>query len=108
MRKFTCGSASGSAAKAESAQDTQTFADEGLPKAEPDNRLEQEAIDTSLWPAQNVLGLMRNASRLCSYSAGRASLITSSVFPTSLPFHWRQLRNTLLRSCRPFRKGIAP
>jgi hypothetical protein len=109
MRKFTCGSASGSTAKAESAQDTQTFGDEGLPKAEPYNRLEQEAFNTSLWPAQSVLGLIRNAtSRLCSYSAGRASLIATSVFPTSLPFPWRRLRNTLLRSCPSSRKGIAP
>jgi hypothetical protein len=108
MRKFTCGSASGSTAKAESAQDTQTFAVEGLPKAEHYNRLEQESSNPSLRPAQNVLGLVRDAvSRLCSYSAARASFITTSVFSASLPFPWRRLRNTLLRSCGSSRKGIA-
>lgn len=108
MRKFTCGGASGSTANTESAQDTQTFVDEGLAKSERYNRLEQESFSTSLWPAQHLLGLVRNAtSRLCSDSAGRAFLVTTSVFPTSLPFHWRRLRNTLLRSCGSSRKGIA-
>jgi hypothetical protein len=108
MRKFTCGSASGSTAKAESGQAARTFADEGLPRAKHYNRLEHESFNTSGRPAQNVLGLVRDAvSRLCSYSAGEASPITTSVFPTSWPFHWRQLRNTLLRSGGSSRKGIA-
>jgi hypothetical protein len=108
MRKFTCGSASGSTVKAESAQDAQTFADEGFARAEHYNRLEQESFNTSLRPAQNVLALVREAgSQLCSCSAGRASPISTSVFPTSWPFHWRPLRNTLLRSCGSPREGIA-
>lgn len=108
MRKFTCGSASGSTLKAESAQDAQTFAAEGFPRTEHYNRLEQESLNTSLRPAQNVLTLVRDAvSRLCSYSAGRASPVSTSVFPTCWPFHWRPLRNTLLRSCGSSREGIA-
>jgi hypothetical protein len=108
MRKFTCGSASGSTLQAQSAQDARTFADEGLPKTEHYNRLEQESLNTSLRPAQNVLALVRDAvSRLCRYSAGRASPVSTSVFPTSWPFHWRPLRNTLLRSCESPREGIA-
>jgi hypothetical protein len=108
MRKFTCGSASGSKVKAESAQDTQTFAAEGFPRAEHYNRLEQESFNTSLRPAHNVLALVRDAvSRRYSYSAGRASPISISVFPTSWPFHWRPLRNTLLGSCGSPREGIA-
>lgn len=108
MRKFTCGSASGSTVKAESAQDAQTFADEGFPRAEHYNRLEQDSFNTSLRPAQNGLALVRDAVRgRCSYSAGRASPISTSVFPTSWPFHWRPLRNTLLRSCGSPREGIA-
>jgi hypothetical protein len=108
MRKFTCGSASGSRLKAESAQDAQTFAAEGFPRTKHYNRLEQESFNTSLPPAHNVLALVRDAvTRLCSYSAGRASPSSASVFPTSWPFHWRPLRNTLLRSCGSPREGIA-
>jgi hypothetical protein len=108
MRKFTCGSASGAKLKAKSAPHAQTFAAEGFPRTERYNRLEQESFNTSLRPAQNALALVRDAlSRLCSYSAGRASPISTSVFPTSWPFHWRPLRNTLLRSCGSPREGMA-
>jgi hypothetical protein len=108
MRKFTCGGASGSTVQAESAQDAQTFADQGFPRAEHYNRLEQDSFNASLRPAQNGLALVRDVVRgLCSYSAGRAYPISTSVFPTSWPFHWRPLRNTLLRSCGSPREGIA-
>lgn len=109
MRKFTCGSASGSTVKAESAQEAPLFADEGLPRAKHYNRLEQESFNPSLRPAQNVLALVRDAvSRRYRHAAGRASPNSTSVFPTSWPFHWRPLRNTLLRSCGSPREGIAP
>lgn len=109
MRKFTCGSASGSAVKAESAQEAPLFAGEGLPRVEHYNRLEQESFNPSLRPAQNVLASVRDAvSRRYSYSVGRACPISTSVFRASWPFHWRPLRNTLLRSCGSPREGIAP
>jgi hypothetical protein len=107
MRKFTCGSASGSTAKPVSARAPQTFLGQAACAREGYNRLERESFDTPFRPIRSALGLVRDeVSQSLGYSAGRVSRITTFALPGSLPFLWGPPRNTLLRSCGPFRKGI--
>ncbi len=107
MRKFICGSASGSTTKSVSARDPQTFFGQAAREGHYYNRLEEKPFDTPFRPTQNALDLVRDAvSQPLRYSAGQLSRITTFAFPDSLPFLWRPRRNTLLRSCGPLRKGI--
>lgn len=107
MRKFTCGNASVSTTKAVSARDPRPFAVKPRARVEYYNRLEDMTFDTPFRPIRSALGLVRHAvTRPLSYSAGQVSRITTFAFSGSLPFLWRPLRNTLLRSCGPLRKGI--
>jgi hypothetical protein len=108
MRKFTCGSASGSTTKSVSAGDPQAFFGQGACTGEHYNRLEKRLLDTPLRSIRNALGLVRDAvSEPHRYSVGQVSRITRFAFPDSSPFLWHPRRNTLLRSCGPLRKGIA-
>jgi hypothetical protein len=107
MRKFTCGSASGSTTKPVSARDPQTFFGQAACTGKCYNRLEDKSFDTPFRPLRSALGLVRAAvSQPLSYSAQQVSRITTFAFSGSLPFLWRPPRNTLLRSCGPLRKGI--